>query len=210
MVASWFDTVTSWFDTVSDASAALRWDTNPSKGVKRLKRLAERGNVEAQYILSAVYLGYYNIGGQTKIEENIPEAIKWCKLAADNGDLRARDRLWQVYLHEGNVDEEKALTYLLIAAKKGVTNAQRFLGICYMKGSILSLVPQNYSEGIMWLRKAATSDRDASEEAQIELGKAYRDGTGVNVDLMKSYMWFSIASRAEVAEQKKRTDAGKK
>jgi TPR repeat protein len=203
MVASWFK------GTVSDAQAAFgAWCENPSediKGVKRLKRLAKRGNVEAQYLLG---LGLVSDCGGKNIQ-NISEAIKWFKLASDNGDLRAHDQLWQAYLHEGNVNEEKALTYLLIAAKKGVTNAQRFLGICYMEGSILP-VPKNYSEGIMWLTKAATSDRDASQDAQIELGKAYRDGTGVNVDLTKSYVWFSIASRAEVANQRRSAASWKK
>jgi TPR repeat protein len=60
-----------------------------------------------------------------------------------------------------------------------------------MQGSILP-VPQNYSEGLKWLRKVARADGTG---AQIELAKAYRDGTGVNVDLMKSYIWFSIAAR---------------
>jgi len=30
--------------------------------------------------------------------------------------------------------------------------------------------------------------------------KAYRDGIGVNVDLMKSYIWFSIAAQIEKGE----------
>jgi TPR repeat protein len=38
--------------------------------------------------------------------------------------------------------------------------------------------------------------------AQLELAKAYRDGTGVNVDLTQSYLWFSIVSLAEVAQQR--------
>jgi TPR repeat protein len=109
---------------------------------------------------------HYNArSGEKIIDENIPEAIKWLRLAADNGDLRAHDLLWRAYLHKGNVDEEKALTYLLIAAKNGVTNAQRFLGICYMNGSILP-VSKNYSEGIKWLRKPATSDRDDDERTK--------------------------------------------
>ena len=30
--------------------------------------------------------------------------------------------------------------------------------------------------------------------------KAYRDGIGVNVDLMKSYIWFSMAAQIEKGE----------
>ena len=108
----------------------------------------------------------------------------------------------RVYLHKGNVDEEKALTYLTIAAKEGVANAQRFLGICYMKGSVLP-VPKNYSEGMKWFSRAAKSGCDAS---QTELGKAYRDGTGLEVDLVKAYVWFSMAAREEIARQQGRID----
>jgi hypothetical protein len=108
----------------------------------------------------------------------------------------------RVYLHKGNVDEEKALTYLTIAAKEGVANAQRFLGICYMKGSVLP-VPKNYSEGMKWFSRAAKSGCDAS---QTELGKAYRDGTGLEVDLVKAYVWFSMAAREEIARQRERID----
>ena len=168
-----------------------------------LERLAERGNVEAQLKLGEVY----ERASLWKIEPNIPAAIKWLKRAADQGDGRGYDGLWQIYLfHKGNVDEEKALHYLLIAAQKGVVNAHRFLGICYMRGSILP-VPQNYSEGLKWLSKAARADDTI---AQIELAKAYRDGTGVNVDLMKSYIWFSIVARAEVADQRRSVDDQKK
>jgi len=179
---------------------------NPSKGAKMIERLAERGYVEAQLKLGGVYQwGVSNSSGVT-IKPNIPAAIKWLKRAADQGDKRGYDELWQIYLHEGNVDEEKALHFLLIAAQKGCVNAQWFLGICYMQGSILP-VPQNYSEGLKWLRKVARAD---GSRAQIELAKAYRDGTGVSVDLIKSYIWFSIAARAELANQRSRVDDHKK
>jgi hypothetical protein len=36
--------------------------------------------------------------------------------------------------------------------------------------------------------------------------KAYRDGTGVNVDLMKSYIWFSIAAQIEKGEAQTERD----
>jgi TPR repeat protein len=178
-----------------------------SKGVKMLERLAERGDVEPQLELGEIYRwgAYASASGDTTIKPNILAATKWLKRAADQGNKRGYDRLWQIYLHKGNVDEAKALHNLSIAAQNGVANAQRFLGICYMQGSILP-VPQNYSEGVKWLRKAARSDatddyeKAALTSTQTELAKAYRDGTGVNADLIKSYIWFSIAARAELAE----------
>jgi len=36
--------------------------------------------------------------------------------------------------------------------------------------------------------------------------KAYRDGIGVNVDLMKSYIWFSMAAQIEKGEAQTECD----
>ena len=36
--------------------------------------------------------------------------------------------------------------------------------------------------------------------------KAYRDGTGANVDLMKSYIWFSIAAQTKKGEAQTERD----
>jgi TPR repeat protein len=179
---------------------------NNSKGVKMLERLAERGNVEAQLKLGEVLRWgkppAVDPSDDMTIKPNIPAAIKWLKRAADQGDKRGYDGLWRIYGHKGNVDEEKILHYLLIAAQKGAANAQSFLGRCYMEGSILP-VPQNYSEGVKWLRKAARSGHNIAQE---ELAKAYRDGTGVNVDLIKSYIWFAISARAEAENERKVSD----
>ena len=193
----------SWRETLNDAERALE-GPRPAKGLRILERLATDGNVEAQYQLGLT-LEYGKSGENEQIEPNIREAARWYKQAADNGHLQASDQLWQVYLHKGNVDEQKALTYLLIAAKKGVANAQRFLGICYMNGDILS-VPKDHAEGLKWLRKSAQA---GCKYAQAELAKAYRDGAGVEINLVKAYVWFSMAARQELADRQRHTDRRK-
>jgi TPR repeat protein len=193
----------SWWETLDDAERELE-GPRPVKGLRILRRLATHGNVEAQFRLGLTF--EYGQSGETeKIESNIREAARWYKQAADNGHQRASDQLWQVFLHEGHVDEEKALTYLLIAAKKGVANAQRFLGICYMNGDILP-VPKDYAEGLTWLRKSAKA---GSQCGQTELAKAYRDGMGVEANLVKAYVWFSMAARQELADNQKQMDREK-
>ena len=95
---------------------------------------------------------------------------------------------------------------MLIAAQKGVANAQRFLGECYITGDTLP-VPKDYAEGLKWLRRSA---KTGDKYAQTELAKAYRDGTGVDVDLVMAYVWFSIAAREELFGEQERTDRKKK
>ena len=53
------------------------------KDFKSLKALAEKGDAEAQY-----YLGLRYYGGKG-VEEDFKEAMKWFKLAADQGDEQA-------------------------------------------------------------------------------------------------------------------------
>jgi hypothetical protein len=143
------DLVLVW-ETLDDAERALE-GPNPAKVLRILRRLAARGNVEAQYRLGLTFeYGQSDVDEKRKIKRDFKQAACWYKQAADNGHHRARDQLWQVYLKEGHhVDEERALTYLLSAAKKGVANAQRFLGTCYMKGNILPVpqMAQEISEG---------------------------------------------------------------
>lgn len=201
-----------WFrvSTMADVEPALE-GANPIKGVKILKRFAARGNSDAQNRLGFIYeYGHENSftqdNNKRKIEPDFEQAAIWYQRAADEGDLRGLDNLWQVYLLKGNVDEEKALTHLVAAAKAGVMNAQRFLGICYMDGSILP-VPKNYPEGLEWLRMAA---RSGCDDSQMRLAKAYRDGTGVSVDLVKTYAWFSMAAREQFARERETIDRNNK
>ena len=78
-----------------------------------------------------------------------------------------------------------------------------------MKGDILP-VPKDYAEGLKWLRRSAKTGDQYAQYAQIELAKAYRDGTGVNVDLVMAYVWFAMAARQELADQQKNRDREKK
>src|SRR3954447_24892076 len=102
-----------WFrkSTMSDVEAALEGPC-PINGVKILKRLAARGDTDAQNWLGFIYeYGHENSCTEErrkgKIEQDFREAVRWYKLAADKGDPRGLDHLWKVYLHRGNVDEDK-------------------------------------------------------------------------------------------------------
>ena len=57
--------------------------------------------------------------------------------------------------------------------------------------------PKDYGEGIKWLGNAAKA---GCQDAQTELAKAYRDGMGVEANLVKAYVWFSMAARQELAD----------
>ena len=54
---------------------------------------------------------------------------------------------------------------------------------------------RNYELAISYFTQAAKS---GDGEAQFLLGKIYSDGLGVNIDNIKSLMWFTIAGRNNI------------
>ena len=53
--------------------------------IDELKKRAEAGDAKAQYILGC----YYGYG----VEQNFEEAVKWYRLAAEQGDIDAKEAL---------------------------------------------------------------------------------------------------------------------
>ena len=54
---------------------------------------------------------------------------------------------------------------------------------------------RDYDSAIYYFTKAAKS---GDGEAQFLLGKIYSEGLGVNIDNIKSLMWFTIASKNKI------------
>jgi TPR repeat protein len=75
-----------------------------------------------------------------------------------------------------------------------------------MNGDILP-VPKDYAEGLKRLRRSAQA---GYQYAQAELAKAHRDGTGVEVDRVTAYVWFSMAARQELADSQAHMDRRKR
>lgn len=105
-----------------------------------LKRLAEKGNIEAQFNLAEYYYE----------EEEKLEACKWYEKAALQGHTESQFCLGVSYYfgEEGlPVDIEKSRYWFRKAAEKGHTRAQRRLGDIFR-------FELNYVEAIKWYKKA--------------------------------------------------------
>lgn len=81
------------------------------------------------------------------------------------------------------------LVKLRSVAEQGNTRAQRLLGVMYSTGQG---VPQDYSVGARWFKKAAAG---GDRVAYVDLGVLYRQGLGVPKDPIAAYMWFSLAAQ---------------
>jgi len=190
---------------------------------KALERLAERGNVDAQFELGIRYLGGEGF------EQNPEKAALWLQKAADQHNLAAMNALGTM-CEEGiglPKDEKKAFEWYQRAAKFGFPLAQQNLSECYQLGKG---VAQDSVESVKWLERAAHQDFAPAEAAyawrlehgvgidkntktaarwylraaqkgvvgaMTHLAYFYYTGTGVPVDYQRAEAWYRRAAKSE-------------
>ena len=149
-----------------------------------LKRSPGRHTSNAQNILGTMY----NSG--RGVTQNHQEAVKWYRLAADQGDALAQCNLAHMYKRGEGVTKNptEAVKWYRLAADQGHADAQRNLGIMHRQGKG---VAQNHEEAVKWYRLAADQG-DAA--AQYNLGYMYEDGEGVAQNHEEAVKWFRLAA----------------
>ena len=124
----------------------------------------------------------YNLGQlyQTGhgVSQDYAMAVKWYRVAAENGSVKAANSLGMAYLDGMGVemDPVKAARYFQSAAQKGNVSAQYNLAILFIqqpealaKGGIKA----SDAQAVQWLKKSAESGNTAAMEY---LSDVYRDG----------------------------------
>ena len=98
--------------------------------------------------------------------QDAAEAVRWYRLAADQGDVGAQYTLGLIYANGRGVaqDDTEAVRWYSLAADQGDAYAQVNLGSMYYTGRG---VPQNDVFAYMWFNLAAsrTNDRERREVA---------------------------------------------
>lgn len=97
-------------------------------------------------------LGYKYLDGDG-VAKNVPEAVKWFKLAAGNGDVYAAYTLGRTF-HAGDgipQDYAEAMKWFLLAAEMGDANAQFRVAEMYQTGAG---VEKDYVAAYAWLSLA--------------------------------------------------------
>ena len=97
------------------------------KYAEQCRKPAERGNAGAQFELGLMY-------GR---ERDDKEAMKWFRLAADQGNAKAQVRLGDIYFHGLGVEQNdaQAVNWYLMAAKQGDREGRRGLGMLGMRAN---------------------------------------------------------------------------
>jgi len=116
----------------------------------------ERGDYETalkKFLPLAEHLGELYAEGKG-VPQDYTEAMKWYRLAADQGDAWAQSNLGWMYRKGQGVPQDyaEAVEWYRLAADEWDTSAQFNLGSMYEKGKG---VPQDYAEAAKWYRLAA-------------------------------------------------------
>lgn len=152
---------------------------------KLMKEWAEGGNPHSQLVLGLSYQF-----GDVGVSIDYSRAVKWYRMAAEQGNAAAQCYLGGCY-HSGlGVPQsgEEAVKYYRLSADQGNPDAQKFLGNCYIRGFGVN---QDAKEGAKWYRMAAEQGK---ADAQALLGNCYQEGKGVSRDIAKALKWYRLAA----------------
>lgn len=158
--------------------------------LRKIKKLAESGDVEAQF-----NLGFMFDQGQG-VPQNYAEAVKWYRKAADQGHADAQYFLGTMYVQGQGVplNYAEATKWLKKAAEQGLTDAQFILGGMYYHGQG---VLKDFQAAYVWWSIAAENGDKTSKK---------------NLEMLSSEMTPQQIAQAqkEAAELRKRINKSKK
>ena len=136
----------------------------------------------------------FNLGMMYKrgmgVAQDHTEAVRWYRLAADQGDADGQVSLGEMYDNGTGVsqDQAKAARLYRLAADQGDAGGQVSLGVMYDNGTG---VPQDHAEAVRLYRLAADQG-DAG--AQSNLGVSYEHGMGVPQDHTEAVRFYRLAA----------------
>lgn len=137
-----------------------------------LQAEALKGVAEAQFVLGFLYAK-----GQG-VPQDYKEAVKWYRLAADQGYVTAQYNLGGLYDNGQGVPQnyKEAVNWFRLAAEQGLALAQSSLGVMYSNGHG---VPQNNIEAYAWF---AVSAANGNENARNNMNKTASKMTQTQID----------------------------
>ncbi len=133
---------------------------------------------------------FFQKGEEQYNKKNYTEAVKWYRIAAEQGHADAQTRLGICYLSNEGVKHSftEAFKWLRLAAEQGNATAQSLIGQGYYIGLGIT---QSDTEAVKWLNKAA---EQGEVNAQYYLGQCYYNGQGVTESYTEAVKWFRKAA----------------
>lgn len=186
------------------------------EGLKSLFERAQKGDRECQYLLGIAFLNGEGVtqdiseafrwilraaeGGYHKAQFDVAqldhnagnnlEAVKWYRLAAEQGNADAQFALGILHSFGQCVpkDSTEAVKWYRMAAEQGHPTAQNNLGVCYDHGDG---VPEDKTEAVKWYRSAA---ENGDADAQFNIALLCYRGEGVAEDWTEAVKWCRKAA----------------
>ncbi|MBZ5672532.1 MAG: sel1 repeat family protein, partial [Acidobacteriia bacterium] len=130
----------------------------------------------------------------TPLRNRAQEAVKWYRLAAEQGEPRGAYGLGVRYITGQGVgrDYSEAEKWLRVAAEGGHGDAAYNLGLLYLRHLPGQTGSPDETQATKYFRMAADQ---GIGDGQCYLGKMYAEGTGLPKDLVSAYLWMHLASQ---------------
>ena len=175
---------TDWSVRAEKPAEVPQTDVAPDHHLGYVKKKAEEGDAEAQWLLGNAYL--FGRG----VEKNKEEAERLWKLAEQNRKANKPADLVTKTASSPNLTGN-TLAY----AQAGDARLQNEMGnMCYSGDGM----PEDKEQAVEWWQKAA---EQGNYEAQISLVNAYRIGTGVPKDEKVANYWLKQANSQRDKDQ---------
>ena len=146
-----------------------------------------RANAGDPWAQTQMGVWYYDGDG---VAQSYDEAMRWYRLAADQGSGHAMANLGSMYANGRGVapDDGEAAAWYRRAADVGIARGQRMLGYFYQMGRG---VGKDLAEAVRLYRLAADQ---GFADAHNDLGVMYEQGWGVEQDLTQAMRWYRSAA----------------
>ncbi len=165
-------------------------DKDLKKAVKLYTGAAESGHAGAQFALAE----YYYAAEDT--EANRKASFEWYQQAAFNPYPNAKKPHAQLALAEMydqgigvKVDPQKAFAFYKLSAVAGHPDAQNALAIYFYSGELVG------KDHTIARRLFDAASSQGQSDAMFNLALMMQKGEGGEVDLVKSYVWLSLAAK---------------
>ena len=137
------------------------------------------------------------------VEQNLTEAARWYRLAAEQGHASGQKNLGTMYEFGRGVEKnlKEAVRWYRLAAEQGLASGQKNLGTMYEFGRG---VQRSLTEAVRWYRLAA---EQGYAEGQTSLGVMYDNGAGIDQSVTEAIRWYRLA--AEQGHARAQVNLGK-
>jgi TPR repeat protein len=131
----------------------------------QLRALAEQGDASAQYRLGQRYASVLGRSTTRSTPQDYAEAVRWYRLAAEQGYAPAQSSLGYMYTNGNGVpeDDAEAVCWFRLAAEQGDMYGQIYLGSMYAEGEG---VPEDDVLAYMWYNLAAAQGLEAAQSGK--------------------------------------------